>query len=123
MHIVFVTKYRHPVITGEMEARLIYWLSRLCTTQKCELLEAKADLGKNDHMHLLIEMHPDVSVSKLVNLLKTVSSREIRKEFTEHLQPFYWKPVFWKRGYGAFSAGGATLDVLKEYIESQGYDD
>lgn len=95
---------------------------RICETQKCLLLECKADLGKKDHIHLLVDMAPDVPISKLVNTLKTISSREIRKEFAECLRPFYWKPVFWKRGYSVVSAGGATLTVLRQYIEEQGYD-
>lgn len=123
VHIVFVTKYRHPVITEALESRLTAMIEKLCATQKCELIEAKADLEKKDHVHLLVEVAPDIAVSKLVNILKTITSREVRKEFAEHLKPYYWKPVFWKRGYCAVSAGGASLDVLKQYIESQGYDD
>jgi putative transposase len=110
-------------MTDEIETRLIERFEHLCKTQKCELIQAKADLGKRDHIHLLVELHPDTPVSKLVNLLKTISSREIRKEFADHLKPYYWKPFFWKRGYCGVSAGGASLDVLKEYIENQGYDD
>ena len=55
--------------------------------------------------------------------MKTVTSREIRRRYAEYLKPKYWKPVFWKRGFSAVSAGGASLDVLKKYIEEQGYDD
>lgn len=123
VHIVFVTKYRHPVITAEIESRLKSMMVKLCETQKCALLECKADLGSNDHIHLLVEMAPDIALSKLVNILKTITSREIRKEFRDFLKPYYWKPFFWKRGYGFVSAGGASLKALKEYIENQGYKD
>ncbi|HEY9632800.1 MAG TPA: IS200/IS605 family transposase [Coleofasciculaceae cyanobacterium] len=123
IHIVFVTKYRHPVITEEVESRLKSMMTKLCETQGCILLECKADLGTKDHIHLLVEMPPKLALSDLVNTLKTITSREIRKEFRDFLQPYYWKPVFWKRGYGFVSAGGASLDVLKRYIENQGYDD
>ncbi len=122
VHIVFVTKYRHPVITESIEARLKELIKKLCQTQDCELLECKADLGKRDHIHLLIDLAPKISLSKLANILKTITSREIRKEFAEELKPYYWKPVFWKRGFGYTSAGGAPLTVLKKYIENQGYD-
>ncbi len=120
VHIVFVTKYRHPVITEAMETRLKEIIEKLCKTQDCELLECKADLGKRDH--LLIDVAPKISLSKLVNILKTITSREIRKEFAEELKPYYWKPVLWKRGFGYTSAGGAPSRVLKQYIENQGYD-
>jgi len=123
MHIVFVTKYRHPVINELIESRLITMMTRLCETQQCILLEYKADLGKQDPIHLLVDMAPDIAVSRLVNTLKTITSREIRKEFANHLKPYYWKPVFWKRGYCSVSAGGATIDILKKYIEEQGYND
>ena len=122
VHIVFVTKYRQPVITEAIEIRLSELIDKLCKTQDCELLECKADLGTKDHIHLLIDIAPKISLSKLVNILKTITSREIRKEFAEQLQPFYWKPIFWKRGFGYTSAGGAPLTVLKQYIENQGYD-
>ena len=52
--------------------------------------------GTDDHIHLLIDVAPKISLSKLVNILKTITSREIRKEFAEQLKPFYWKPIFWK---------------------------
>ena len=122
VHIVFVTKYRNPVINDAIEARLKELIEKLCKTQDCELLQCKADLGKRDHIHLLIDLAPKISLSKLVNILKTITSREIRKEFSHELKPYYWKPVFWKRGFGYTSAGGAPLSVLKQYIENQGYD-
>ena len=122
VHIVFVTKYRHEVINEQIESRLIEMFTRLCKTQNSELLECKADLGKLDHIHLLVDLAPRISLGKLTNILKTISSREIRKEFAAELRPYYWKPRFWKQGYGYTSAGGAAIDVLIKYIDNQGYD-
>ena len=116
MHIVLVTKYRKKVITPEILERLKEIFSKLCLSQKCDLAEFN---GESDHVHLLIDMAPDISVSKLVNILKTISSREIRREFKEHVVKFYWKPVFWTTAYCALSAGGAPLDILKSYIQNQ----
>lgn len=90
--------------------------TRLCQNHKSELVEFD---GEEDHVHLLVDLSPDIAVSKLVNTLKTISSRLIRKEFAEHLKPFYWKPVFWTGAYCAISAGGAPLEVLKQYIQNQ----
>ncbi len=123
IHLVFVTKYRHPVIHDKIESDIIELMYGVCEKNRCRLKEAKADLGTKDHIHLLIDFAPNVSVSKLCNTLKTVTSREIRKRYKDQLKPYYWKPVFWKRGYCAVSCGGATLTVLKQYIENQGYDD
>ena len=123
IHIAFVTKYRHEVIDEKIESRLKEMYARLCATQDSELLECKADLGKRDHIHLLVDLAPRISLGKLCNILKTISSREIRKEFATKLKPYYWKPVFWKQGYGYTSSGGAAIDVLIRYIQNQGYND
>jgi putative transposase len=123
VHIVFVTKYRHPVITDEIEADIKALAESICAKSDCILEDAKADLGDKDHIHLLIDLAPKVSVSKLCNTLKTVTSREIRRRYAQQLKSYYWKPVFWKRGFSAISCGGAPLSVLKQYIENQGYDD
>lgn len=123
IHLVFITKYRHPVLDEQIESDIIQMCRSICEKNRSYLIEAKADLSKKDHIHLLIDMAPDVSISKLANTMKTVSSREIRKRYEEKLKPYYWKPVFWKRGYCVVSGGGGTLDAIRSYIESQGKDD
>jgi putative transposase len=73
---------------------------------------------------MLIDINPKVQISAFANNLKTVSSRLSRKDFPEHCAKFYRKPVFWKIGYCVVSTGGASLDVVKKYIQSQaGTDD
>jgi putative transposase len=69
---------------------------------------------------LLFRTNPTVQLSKLVNNLKTVSSRLIRRDFRERLKRIYWKPVFWHRSYCLITAGGATIEILRKYIEEQG---
>ena len=90
--------------------------SELCAKWEVDLLEFG---GESDHIHLLLELNPTIQPSKLVNSLKTVTSRKIRKEFSEHLKEYYWKPVLWSRAYCLLTAGGAPVEVLKEYIENQ----
>ena len=88
----------------------------LCKKWEVELEEFGGDA---DHIHLMLDMHPNIMPCKFVNNLKTVSSRLIRKEFSQHLKGYYWKPVLWTRAYCLITAGGAPLDVLKEYIQKQ----
>jgi putative transposase len=83
---------------------------------KNELVEFN---GEVDHVHLLVDISPDIAPSKLVNTLKTISTRMIRKKYAEYLKPFYWKPVFWTEAYFVTSSGGAPLETLKEYIKHQ----
>jgi len=116
-HIVFITKYRRRVLTGPILNRLREHFARLCANAGCELVEFN---GEADHVHLLVEAHPNIQPSRLVNTLKTISSREIRREFSEELSHFYRKPVLWHRAYCILSGGGAPLEVLKRYIEHQG---
>ena len=116
LHIVFVTKYRCKVINADILKSLEAIFSKLCQNQKSELIEFG---GESDHVHLLIDISPDIAPSRLVNTLKTISSRMIRKEFAEHINKFYWKPVFWTGAYCVISAGGAPLEVLKTYIQNQ----
>ena len=118
-HLVVVTKYRHPCITGEMLERLKTITSEILATWKCELVEFN---GEPDHVHILFEAPPQVQLSKLVNNFKTVSSRYIRKEYIEHLNKYYWKPYFWNRSYLLLSVGGAPIEIIKRYIQDQEHD-
>lgn len=96
--------------------RLKNIFSHLCQNQKNELIEFG---GESDHVHLLIDFSPDIAPARLVNTLKTISSRMIRKEFAEHVNKFYWKPVFWTGAYCVISADFEPLEVLKQYIQNQ----
>lgn len=116
VHIVFVTKYRRKVITKDILADLEKIFARLCESKKCQLASFN---GEEDHVHLLVELYPDVAPSRLVNTLKTVSSRLIRRDYQDHLNKFYSKPAFWTGAYCIISTGGAPLEVIKSYIESQ----
>ncbi len=115
-HLVLVTKYRRKVINKAVLKSLHEHFERLLDQWECELLEFN---GEADHVHLLVSLNPKVQPSKLVNNLKTVTSRLIRKEFSTHVSKFYWKPVFWSRTYCLLSVGGAPPSVLKQYIEQQ----
>ncbi len=85
---------------------------------RCTLLEFG---GESDHVHLLIEIRPALNISTLINKLKTASARRARNRFAEHLKPFYWKPHFWHRAYYEMGGvGGATLETVRRYAESQG---
>lgn len=75
--------------------------------------------GESDHVHMLIQYNPQTELSKLINNLKTVSSRYLRKEFANERNNVYWKDVLWTSGYFIASCGGVTVEELKQYIENQ----
>ena len=115
-HLVFVTKYRHKVFTDTHLTRLEAIFRDVCTDFECELVELN---GETDHVHLLVTFPPKVAVSHLVNSLKGVSSRYMRREFPE-LERHYWRAKrLWSGSYFAGSVGGAPISVLRQYIENQ----
>jgi putative transposase len=116
VHLVLTTKYRHKVFTLEMLNILHSILEELLHKWDCKLIEFN---GEDDHVHLLFQYHPDIALSNLVNNLKSVTSRKLRQEFSDHLNSFYWKDVFWNGSYFVASCGGITISTLRQYIENQ----
>lgn len=116
IHLVLVTKYRRKVITAVMLKRLHEIFQETCAKWRSHLTDFN---GETDHVHLVINYPPDVEVSKLVNNLKTVSSRLVRKEFALELNHIYSKPVFWTGAYFVASCGGVTVEQIKAYVEKQ----
>ena len=115
-HLVLVTKYRRRCLTTPM----LVALRAICETQLAgkggSVLELNAEA---DHVHLLIELPPKAALSSVVNSLKTVTARLLRRDFGAHLARFYSKPVLWSRSYFIASCGGAPLAVIKQYIAQQ----
>lgn len=116
-HLVVVTKYRNKVINKEISNRLKeITLDVMQSSFKCDVIEFNCE---SDHMHILFEAPPQVQISKVVNSLKTVTSRRLRKEFEEHISKYYWKPYFWSNSYLVLTTGGAPIEIIKKYIQSQ----
>ena len=115
-HIIFVTKYREKKFTNEileMTERLIH---REIEKMKGALVEFN---GEADHVHMIVSYSPSLSVSRLVQALKSVTGRELKLYFPELNQVAWRKNVLWSAGYFACSVGGAPIEVLKQYIEQQ----
>lgn len=116
-HLVVVTKYRHKCISQPMMERLKEITNNLFERWDCKLIEMN---GEEDHIHILFDAPPQINLTNTINNYKTVTSRYIRKEFPKELSKVYWKPYFWSRSYMILSTGGATIEVIKKYIEKQG---
>lgn len=111
-HLVFVVKYRRKVLTKDVRDRCSDIFREVGNKMDFQVLEVN---GHEDHIHLLIEYPPKYSISKLVNHLKGVSSRYLRKEF--ELNPH--QEHLWSPSYFAVSCEGAPINKIKEYIENQ----
>ena len=117
-HLVVCTKYRHPVLVDSVRDRLIEVSRDIIENRwKSEILEIETD---SDHVHILFETSPQTQLSKLINNYKTVTSRLLRKEFSDTLEPYYWKPCFWSDTYFISSVSDTSEAVIRRYIQDQG---
>lgn len=115
-HLVLTTKYRRKVFTKPMLDRMHEILEDLLSKWDCKLVEFN---GEENHIHLLFQYLPQMELTKLVNNLKTVTSRRLRSEFQEQVDKFYYKDVLWNGSYFIASCGGVTVSTLRKYIEEQ----
>jgi putative transposase len=116
LHIYFVTKYRRKVLTAPMITRIKEVVERICQKHKSNILESGVE---PDHIHLLIDLHPDNNISGLVKSLKSATSQMIQKEFPSEFAQSYWGTSLWGRQKFIVSCGGAPLEIVKQYIASQ----
>ena len=116
IHLVFGTKYRRSVFTKAVLEDLKEIFASVCQDFEAELVEFD---GEKDHVHLLINYPPKVSVSRLVNSLKGGSSRLIRKKRYACIQDKLWAGALWSPSHFAASCGGAPISIIKQYIEQQ----
>ena len=114
-HLVWVPKYRKRVLRGELVRRL-YELFHECADVNGWVIQ---ELNiQPDHVHMLVQLNPDPSVAKAVQLFKGGSSKKVRDEFPE-LEEFLWGESFWADGYFAESVGQVTVARIKRYIQNQ----
>jgi putative transposase len=112
-HIVWVTKYRYPVLKGDIQKRCRELIIQICDAEDVRILKG---VVSKDHVHMHIEYPPSKSVSELVKRFKGRTSRLLHQEHPA-LQKQYWGRHFWAIGYGAWSTGNITEEMVQEYLE------
>ena len=115
-HLVLVVKYRREVFDDAVSDRAKEIFEYIAPNYKITLMEWNHD---KDHIHIVFRAHPRTEISKFINAYKSASSRLIKKEFPSVRQKL-WKEHFWSQSFCLLTAGGAQLEVLDKYIESQG---
>ena len=115
-HLVIVTKYRHPVITGALEKWLKaytsdYFAQRNVVIQAMEFMP--------DHIHVLFDAPPSINLSEFINAYKSASSRQVRQRFQPQLSRYYWKPYFWSMSYFIGTVSERTKEAVAHYISNQ----
>lgn len=115
-HLIMCIKYRNKVIDNQISERLKEIFGYICPKYNITLEEWNHDM---DHVHILFRGQPNTEISKFINAYKSASSRRIKKEFPQ-IRKSLWREMFWSQSYCLISTGGATVDVIKQYIQSQG---
>lgn len=115
-HIVWVTKYRKKVLEGDIKIRCRDLLKQICDAEDISILTG---VVSQDHVHMLIEYLPSKRISDIVKRLKGRTSKKIQEEFP-HLSKIYWGRHFWAIGYGVWSTGNITDELVKEYLKHHG---
>ncbi len=112
-HLVWVTKYRYHVLKGDIQKRCRELLIQICDSEDVKILSG---VVSKDHVHMHIEYAPKKSISDIVKRLKGRTSRMLQSEYPE-LQKRYWGKHFWAIGYGVWSTGNITDEMVQEYLE------
>ena len=112
-HLIFCTKYRYKVLEGEVQKRCRELLIQICNSEDVRILKG---VVSKDHVHMHIEYPPKLSVSDIVKRMKGRTSRKLQLEFP-HLKKYYWGKHFWSIGYGVWSSGVITDEMVQEYLE------
>jgi putative transposase len=114
-HLVWIPKYRKRILDGALKKRLEFLFRQCAEMNGWEIEELNIQI---DHVHMLIQLKPTISVSKAIQLLKGGSSRVVRQEFPE-LEEFLWGDSFWSDGYFAETIGRVNENVIRDYIQNQ----
>ncbi len=115
-HLILVVKYRKKVITKEIGERLREIFEDIGRKYHIEVEEWNFE---TDHIHVLFRTRPSTCLAKFINAYKSASSRLIKKEFPE-LRKELWEEYFWSRSYCLLTSGGAPIELIRQYIQSQG---
>lgn len=115
-HLILVVKYRRKVIDDIISDRAKRIFEYICPKYNITLQEWNHD---KDHVHILFKAHPNTEISKFINAYKSASSRLLKKEYPQIRQKL-WKEYFWSQSFCLISTGGATIEIIRKYIESQG---
>lgn len=115
-HLIMCTKYRRKVINDDISHRLEEIFRLIAPTYNITLDEWNHN---KDHVHVLFRGQPNSEISKFLNAYKSASSRRIKKEFPD-IKRYLWKEMFWSHSYCLLSSGGVTIDIIRQYIQTQG---
>jgi putative transposase len=115
-HFVQCVKYRKKVFVDERYVTLMKnKMHEISETFEVEVINVEFD---KDHFHMLFKGKPTLDIPKYINAIKTITSREIRRNYPE-IQKILWGDAFWSKSYFLATTGQVTLEMLKKYVDGQ----
>ena len=118
LHVVWITKYRHKVLRGEVAERVRAIVREECQKARVDMLQGHI---APDHVQVMSSIPPHVTISRLIQRMKGKSSYRLLAEFP-HMRKRFWGRHVWARGYFCRSSGNVTDEVIKAYIAQQSHD-
>lgn len=115
-HIVWCVKYRHKVLNGQVETRLIEILKQIANDNGFQILEINTD---KDHIHLLVNCSPQHYIPNMMKAMKGVSARLLMKEFGSSLKKKLCGEHLWNPSYFVATVSENTEEQIRNYIQNQ----
>jgi putative transposase len=114
-HLVWIPKYRKRILRGAVADRIKELVLQCAEVNRWEIHEVNIQV---DHVHLIVQIRPDVGIARAAQLFKGGSSRKLREEFPD-LEEFLWGDSFWADGYFAETVGKVDEEAIREYVKNQ----
>ena len=118
-HLIMCIKYRNNAINDTISNCLKEIFKRIAPTYNITLVEWNHDI---DHVHILFKGQPNTEISKFINAYKSASSRLIKKEYPQ-IRKYLWNEMFWSQSFCLLTTGDTTVNIINQYIQSQGKKD
>jgi putative transposase len=115
-HFVFITKYRKPVLRGDIGQEVRDLIREICRSEDIEILQGHV---RPDHIHLLLSVPPHMAPSRVMQAIKGKTSHHLLQD-RRKLRAEFWGRHLWARGYFVCTTGNVTDEMITRYIEQQG---
>ena len=115
-HMVWCVKYRHKILEGQVETRLLEILQQIAKDNDFQILEINTE---KDHIHLLVSCSPQHYIPNMMKALKGVSARLLMKEFGDSLRKKLWGGHLWNPSYFVATVSEHTEEQIRKYIKNQ----
>lgn len=115
-HLILVVKYRRKVFDDSVSDYTRSIFERIAPDYNITLIEWNHDV---DHVHIMFKAQPNTELSRFINAYKSASSRLVKKKYPD-IRKKLWKEYFWSQSFCLITTGGASIDVIRSYIETQG---